>query len=213
MPRVLNSWLILVSFVAMTSGCLDSGSSLTDALATDPVVGRAPASLASDTSDTGNSATQTSGADGTFESRLAAEFPDCGQSPDEATLAVRVLELVNQQRAAAGLSTVVWNDTLANEATQYACEMIHFDFFDHVNPTTKSTLGVRADAFGYDYSVIGENLAAGQHTPEQAMTDWMNSPSHRQNILDPRFTELGVGVRQGGDYGVYWVQEFGLPAK
>jgi uncharacterized protein YkwD len=60
--------------------------------------------------------------------------------------------------------------------------------------------------------VVGENLAAGQPTPERAFTDWMNSPSHRDNILDPRFTELGVGVRFGGEYGVYWVQEFGLPA-
>jgi uncharacterized protein YkwD len=106
---------------------------------------------------------------------------------------------------------VVWNGTLAEQATQYACEMIHYDFFDHVNPVTRSTLAVRANQFDYSYLVIGENLAAGQRTPEHAMNDWMDSPGHRQNILDPRFVELGVGVRFGGEFGTYWVQEFGLP--
>jgi uncharacterized protein YkwD len=44
------------------------------------------------------------------------------------------------------------------------------------------------------------------------MQDWMNSPGHRENILKPDFEEIGIGIRSGGDYGMYWVQEFGQPA-
>src|SRR5262249_34669609 len=125
----------------------------------------------------------------------------------------RILELVNEERGKSGLGLLAHNATLEAEAEQYACEMIHYDFFDHVNPVTHSTLGTRARAFGYDFAVVGENLAAGQTSPEQAFHDWMNSPGHRQNILDPRFIELGVSVRAGGDYGLYWVQEFGEPLR
>ena len=64
----------------------------------------------------------------------------------------------------------------------------------------------------YDYYMIGENLAAGQATPAQVMADWMESAGHRANILEASFVELGVGVRTGGTYGTYWVQEFGRPA-
>jgi uncharacterized protein YkwD len=142
---------------------------------------------------------------------LTVVFPDCTEPDQASSWRAEILLLVNQERVANGLVTVTQNPTLEEQATYYACEMIHYDFFDHVNPATGTTLGERADQFGYDYLVIGENLAAGQTSPEAAMADWMASPGHRDNILDPRFTELGVGVRTGGEYGVYWVQEFGLP--
>lgn len=139
-------------------------------------------------------------------------LPGCSEPPTGAAWRQRILELVNQQRELAGVPPVVYSPQLEAQANQYACELIAYDFFDHVNPVTGSTLADRAAEFGYDFLVIGENLAGGQPTPEQAMADWMNSPGHRRNILDERFTELGVGVRLGGDFRIYWVQEFGLPA-
>ena len=74
--------------------------------------------------------------------------------------------------------------------------MIQYDYFDHVNPVTGSTLADRTDEFGYDFLVVGENLAAGQTTPQQAFNDWMRSEAHRGNILDERFTDLGVALRR-----------------
>ena len=142
---------------------------------------------------------------------LAAEFPDCDLPADAADLRSEILRLVNVERAAAGAPPVTYNATLEGQAERYACEMIQYEFFDHVDPVTGSTLRERAAESGYDYWVLGENLAAGQPTPARAMSDWMNSPSHRANILDARFTEVGVGVRSGGPYGIYWVQEFGRP--
>jgi uncharacterized protein YkwD len=211
MPRA--DWLAIniVISASLIAGCPQSDSALLNSIASDPLVGRAPA--AGDDSNADNGTTTVSEDSSTFEARLVAEFPDCGETSQAQAWKARVVELVNNERANVGLSPVAWNETLAEEATQYACEMIHYDFFDHVNPVTRSTLSIRANQFQYDYLVIGENLAAGQRTPEQAMSDWMDSPGHRQNILDPRFVELGVGVRIGGDYGTYWVQEFGLPGK
>lgn len=124
----------------------------------------------------------------------------------------QVLRLVNEQRAQAGLEPLALNAVLEQQAADYACELIDFDFFDHVNPVTGSTLVDRAEAAGYDYLVIGENLAAGQRSPQEVVDAWMNSEGHRANILDPRYTEIGIAVRLGGSYGIYWVQEFGRPA-
>ncbi len=135
----------------------------------------------------------------------------CAGATEAAAWRAEVLDRVNQERLRAGLNPVTRNATLEAQADAYACELITYDYFDHVNPVTGSTLGQRADQFGYSYAFIGENLAAGQRTPEQAMDDWMNSPGHRANILEPRFTELGVGIQLGGSYGRYWVQVFGEP--
>jgi uncharacterized protein YkwD len=142
---------------------------------------------------------------------LTVEFPGCQEPAEAAYWRSEVLRLVNQERQSRRLGTLTRSATLEDQATQYACELIYYDFFDHVNQTTGSTLADRSAEFGYDYWIIGENLAAGQRSPAEVVADWMDSPCHRENLLNPAFTELGVGVRVGGDYGYYWVQEFGRP--
>ncbi|MBU0639707.1 MAG: CAP domain-containing protein [Planctomycetes bacterium] len=141
------------------------------------------------------------------------QFSDCSIPDSAESIEAEVLFLVNRERSSRGLPAVVHSDILANQAALYACEMIHYGFFDHVDPHTGTNLADRAEQVGYDFLVIGENLAAGQQTATAAFDAWMESPGHRENILDERFTELGVAVRHGGDYGVYWVQEFGRPAE
>ncbi len=143
---------------------------------------------------------------------LSSQFPGCGDPDPAANWRDEILRLVNQQRQAHGAPPVVHSATLEDQATEFACEMIFYGFFGHVNPVTGATLPDRAAVYGYTYWLIGENLAAGQETPEEAVIAWMDSPCHRQNILNPAFTELGVGIRIGGDYRFYWVQEFGRPA-
>lgn len=142
---------------------------------------------------------------------LALRFPTCGDPAQADSWRSEILFLLNRERSQRGLTTLVRNPVLEDQATQYACEMIEYDFFAHENPASGSTLPDRAGEFGYDYLVIGENLAAGQGSPQQVMQDWMNSPGHAANLFDVRFTEIGIGVRSGGDFGLYWVQEFGLP--
>ncbi len=146
-----------------------------------------------------------------FPDALTVDYPGCDEPVEAAFWRSEVLRLVNVERVAGGLDPVVTNATLEDQATQYACELIFYDFFGHENPSTGSTLKDRAGEFGYVYWIIGENLAAGQLSPAAAVADWMDSPCHRENIMNPVFTELGIGIRYGGDYGYYWVQEFGRP--
>jgi len=144
--------------------------------------------------------------------QLSRQFPGCDEPADAAAWRAEILRLVNEQRAAYGSPAVTWSAQLEQEAAEYACQLISDNYFGHVNPETGSTLAGRAAANDYQFWLVGENLAAGQQSPAEAFGGWMQSPCHRQNIINPAFTELGMAVRAGGQYGMYWVQEFGRPA-
>lgn len=119
----------------------------------------------------------------------------------------RVLELTNEERAKQGLSALVWNDELAAIAQAHCDDMVERNFFDHNNPDGDSPFD-RMKAAGISYKVAAENIAAGQASPEDAIDSWMNSEGHRKNILNPDLKELGVGMARGGQYGIYWTQNF-----
>lgn len=124
----------------------------------------------------------------------------------------RVLELVNQERTHRGLNAVTLNPQLTRLAEDYACQMIDGGFFSHYTPGPEPLgPGERAIDAGYIFLALGENLAADLTSPEEVMSRWMESESHRQNILGPQWREVGIAVRSGGKHGVYWVQEFGNP--
>jgi uncharacterized protein YkwD len=142
----------------------------------------------------------------------AGKVADCITPEDPERLADQVLQLVNLERADADLPPVVRNAVLDKVADDYACRMIADDFFDHFDPVTGYGPGDRAVAGKYSFFAIGENLAAGQETPGEVMKVWMESPPHRAIILDEKWTEIGLSVRLGGEYDIYWVQEFGAPA-
>ncbi len=147
----------------------------------------------------------------------ALEYPErrvevCETDVDTDVLEDQVLQLVNLERAAHGLAPVVLNAKLNGIAADYACLMIAESFFSHKDPITGRGPGERAIAGKYRFYAVGENLAAGQETAAEVMKLWMESPSHREIILDPKWKEIGLAVRRGGEYGTYWVQEFGDPA-
>jgi uncharacterized protein YkwD len=127
-------------------------------------------------------------------------------------LADQVLQLINLERASADLPPVVINSKLVEIAGDYACRMVEHRFFGHEDPINGRGPGNRAISGKYAFHAIGENLAAGQQTAAEVMKVWMESPAHRAVILDDRWKEVGIAVREGGEYGVYWVQEFGDPA-
>ena len=127
-------------------------------------------------------------------------------------MADQVLQLVNLERAEADVPPVVRNPALGRIADDYACRMIAEQFFGHTDPVTGYGPGDRAIVGKYNFYAIGENLAAGQETAAEVMRVWMESPSHREIILDEKWIEVGISVRAGGEYAIYWVQEFGAPA-
>ncbi len=144
---------------------------------------------------------------------LGAQFTssDCTTPPESEQYVTRVVDLVNEERLQHNLPPLTTNATLSRLSGDYACEMIEGNYFEHTDPVTGSTVGSRALATSYYFKKVGENLAGGFTSPEETMTQWMDSPGHRANILDEDFVEMGTAVRTGGSYRWYWVQEFGLP--
>lgn len=136
----------------------------------------------------------------------------CAIPSNDDELRDRVIELVNLERTSRGLDPLTADPLLNQMSEDYCCEMIEGGFFAHDNPYTGEGPGQRAINAGYIYLAVGENLAAGQTSPEQVVADWMASTEgHRENILATQWREVGVGVRTGGQYGVYWTLEFGNP--
>ena len=125
-----------------------------------------------------------------------------------ATDAERILQLVNAERAAQGLSSLTRNALLDAAAVAHATDMADNNFFSHTG-SDGSAVSDRATAAGYVWTKIGENIGEGNVTPDTMMDLWMNSTGHRANILDPDFTELGVGIDDSGT--TLWVQVFGRP--
>jgi uncharacterized protein YkwD len=125
-----------------------------------------------------------------------------------------VLCIVNAERSARGLTVLAQDDQLELAAQRHSEDMLARDYFDHVNPDGEDP-GDRVTAAGYEWSAYGENIAAGYSTPRKVMLGWMKSEGHCHNVLNPSFTELGVGVTAlaatlSRSLGT-WTQNFGRP--
>ncbi len=117
-----------------------------------------------------------------------------------------VLRLVNVERKKAGLSEFTTTEALNKAANDRAKELTKH--FGHDRPDGRSCFTV-LDEYNIPSGWAGENIAAGQKTPEEVVDDWMNSKGHRENILNPNFKKMGVGYyKKDGGYKHYWVQLF-----
>lgn len=132
-----------------------------------------------------------------------------------AKLRTALLERVNHERRRAALPLLTYNKDLEMSAQLHAEDMLIRDYFDHFTPEGSSYVD-RIKSIGYANvdtascnctafkAVIGENIAMGQRSINWVMNEWMESPSHKKNILSPHFTEMGVGIADR-----IWVQNFG----
>jgi len=118
----------------------------------------------------------------------------------------RMLELVNAERAKAGLKPLTWDADLARVANIKAKDMVDNNYFSHTSPTYGSPFEMMR-SFGIQYRTAGENLA-GYSSVEGAHNGLMNSEGHRKNILNPSFTHIGIGVQKSPRYGYVFVQMF-----
>ncbi|GAB6157174.1 hypothetical protein JCM39194_03740 [Desulfotomaculum varum] len=117
-----------------------------------------------------------------------------------------MLNLINQERRAAGLQPLVYDAKLTELARLKAQDMITNNYFSHTSPTYGSPFDMMKNA-GITYRYAGENLA-GAPDVNTAHKNLMNSPSHKANILKPEYTKVGIGVVNGGPYGKMFVQMF-----
>lgn len=114
-----------------------------------------------------------------------------------------VADLVNEEREERGLDPLELDEDLSEVAQVKSEDMNENNYFSHVSPVYGSPLMM--SEFGIEYMRAAENIAMGQQTSEQVMDGWMNSDGHRQNILDPELTHIGVGYEEDGNY---WTQMF-----
>ena len=117
----------------------------------------------------------------------------------------RVLELTNNERVRRGIPALQWSDTLGRAARAHSEDMARNGFMSH-RGSNGSTFDQRIAQAGFNGGYLAENVASGQRTPEEVVNSWMNSPGHRENILNPVYTHLGVGFADNK-----WTQKFGTP--
>lgn len=134
----------------------------------------------------------------------------------------RVLELTNQARAQArrcgaeyfpaAPPLVLAPAALDKAAIEHSQDMAHHSYLDHTG-RDGSTPADRVTRTGYKWRTIGENLASGVMTPEEAVNGWVGSPHHCANLMSARFTEMAVAfaVNPSSPGGIYWTQVFGTP--
>lgn len=124
-----------------------------------------------------------------------------------------IISLTNVARAQQGLEQLTENQTLAAAANAKAVDMLTNQYFAHTSPSGLSPW-YWIKKFGYTYLYSGENLAVHFTSAEDIQNGWMLSATHRANILNPRFTETGIGIAMGDFEGApttFVVQLFGKP--
>ena len=129
-----------------------------------------------------------------------------------------MLARVNAARRSAGLPPLRRSPDLDRAAQEHARDLLARGYYEHVSPEGSTPLS-RASAAGYTADLIAENLHQLTAPVEAVLDDWLRSPGHRRNLLDPGASDLGVGLAIGPGYGldpggyrVVWVQSFGRRA-
>ncbi|KIL46639.1 hypothetical protein KP77_27660 [Jeotgalibacillus alimentarius] len=118
-----------------------------------------------------------------------------------------ILRLVNIERQNEGLQPLTFKAEMQFLADLKSKDMADNNYFDHTSPTYGSPQEMVA-YFGYPWSYVGENIAAGYPTAQAVVKGWMESPGHRANILNENYTHIGIGHYEGGYYGDYYTQMF-----
>ncbi|MEA3150232.1 MAG: hypothetical protein QOD56_1171 [Gammaproteobacteria bacterium] len=141
---------------------------------------------------------------------------------NDAAVGRQILMLVNDARASGrrcgsktygSTAPLSLNSTLTRAALAHSQEMARTGEFEHRGHDGSSPAARVAGAGYGDYSVVGENIAAGAMTPAEVTQGWLASPAHCENIMDPRFTDMGIAfaVNLSGAELVYWTQDFAAP--
>jgi uncharacterized protein YkwD len=151
---------------------------------------------------------------------LAAAYgaPPSSSAP---VLATRALQLVNEVRARGThcgersfgpAPPVTLSGTLAGVALGHASDMAEHNYFEHDDLTGRSPAD-RVRAVGYREKLVGENIAYGPKSAEEVVQGWLDSTGHCENIMDPRFAEMGIAFAAGRSTkrGLYWVQLLAAP--
>ena len=161
------------------------------------------------------------GAPTTITQAVTQNAASASCTSDPADIQVLMLELINEARATArscgadeygSASSLSWNTTLENTARAHSADMASVNFFDHTG-SDGSSIADRVSRAGYAWRAVGENIAAGRNDAEQTLDDWLESPGHCRNIMNPAFTEVAVTCVEdnGSDFQRYWTNVLAAP--
>lgn len=128
--------------------------------------------------------------------------PSTGLAAEE----TQMVNLVNQERINRGIRALSVNETLVTIARLKSADMVKNNYFDHNSPTYGSPFDMMKK-YGVTYKTAGENIA-GNSSTAAAHQALMNSEGHRDNILNPNFNQIGIGIASGSVYGNIYSQEF-----
>jgi len=127
--------------------------------------------------------------------------------------ASQVFSLSNQERKAEGVPQLAQNPLLMRAAQLKAEDMAKESYYAHISPDGQTPM-YWLDLVGYKYQYVGENLTANIYNEEQVVSAWMGSPGHKRNLLDAKFTQMGIGVAEGtykGREALFVVQMLATP--
>jgi len=131
---------------------------------------------------------------------------DFSLSPEEQA----ILNLTNDERKKADVPALKPNEKLFQAARAHSANMARQNKLSHTLDDERP--GERIRKAGYHAATWGENCAAGQRTPAEAVSSWMHSEGHRRNILNPQYSEIGIGVAVSEDGTRYSTQVLGSPS-
>ena len=149
-----------------------------------------------------------------------------GESPPapapQTAYATEMLAAVNANRSAGAncggqvyppTASLSWDSSLEQAALGHSEYLRDTNTFSH-SGAGNSTIGTRVSATGYEWSAVGENIAAGYPSITSVVQGWMNSPGHCRNIMSPGFAQLGVAVVNGdtsNSFSTYWTMVLAQP--
>jgi len=122
----------------------------------------------------------------------------------------QVLTLVNENRRRGGCGNLTLDRRLIEAANRHAADMARRGYFAHDSLNGEGA-GDRVQDAGYRWKRYGENIARGQDSAYEVVDGWMHSPEHRENIMDCRLEQMGIGLAFASDRTPYWVQDFATP--
>ena len=206
--------MILLSAALTLSACGGGGSSSATTNNTET-----PSSGGTSGGTTGS--TTPSGGGGTPAPRATPIYPS-GAAPafamaecpigDYRSAMVAAIDAVRASNQSCGpaVGVVNWNAQLENAAAVHSNDMAANNYFAHPD-ANGVRIGGRASAAGYSYGSVGENIAAGQTSVSQVVSDWVNSPSHCANIMTASFFDMAVSCKYNpsATYQYYWTLTFG----
>ncbi len=139
----------------------------------------------------------------------SASSAGAGRAASIAGIERAIRGCANHNRDVAGLPPLRASGVLGKAARLQARNMATQGFFDHEDPQGHGPLE-RVEIFDtrHEFFFVGENIAAGYPSASVACKGWMQSPGHRENILNADYTRIGGGFARGGPYGRYYVQVF-----